>query len=257
MAPSAVPAVETTTPAVVMRARAFGESDKIVTFLTRDLGKVTGIAKGAKRSKRRFVNVLEPFTLVSVQLRQRPSSDLAFVAACELTDAHLSFARDLTKFAYASYLLELTDRMVRGREAGRDTYELVRDTLALLDGASAEPGLLRVFELHLLRLSGYEPALDRCRRCGTPLAQLDTMYVHAAQSGVSCGGCRGDGRTYVASRATLEQLIALQRTRIADVDPGAITMAPGAAAEARVVLRSFFAANLTAPLASERLLDAL
>ena len=42
----------------------YGESDKIVTFLTRDLGKVTGIAKGAKHSKRRFVNVLEPFTHV-------------------------------------------------------------------------------------------------------------------------------------------------------------------------------------------------
>jgi|SRR6185295_7963601 len=257
MAPSAVPALETTTPAVVMRARAFGESDKIVTFLTRDLGKVTGIAKGAKRSKRRFVNVLEPFTHVSVQLRQRPSSDLAFVAACELTDVHLSFARDLAKFAYASYLLELTDRMVRGREAGRETYELVRDTLALLDRDSAEAGLLRVFELHLLRLTGYEPVLDRCRRCGTPLVELETMYVHAAQSGLSCGGCRGEGRTYVASRATLERLTALQRTPIAAIDVRELAMSAGGAAEARVVLRSFFAANLTAPLASERLLDAL
>ena len=71
---SAIAPQETTTPAVVVRARVFGESDKIVTFLTRDLGKVTGIAKGAKRSKRRFVNVLEPFTHVSLRLRQRPAS---------------------------------------------------------------------------------------------------------------------------------------------------------------------------------------
>ena len=56
--PSALPPNETTTPAIVVRARVFGESDKIVTFLTRDLGKVAGIAKGAKNSKRRFVNVL-------------------------------------------------------------------------------------------------------------------------------------------------------------------------------------------------------
>src|SRR5437867_12680442 len=106
---------ETLTRAVVMRARTFGESDKIVTFLTRDLGKVAGIAKGAKRSKRRFVNVLEPFTHVDVRLHLRAHSELAFVAACELVDSHHSFARDLAKFAHASYMLELTDRMVRGR----------------------------------------------------------------------------------------------------------------------------------------------
>ena len=52
--------VEERTPALVLRGRTHGESDKIVTFLTRDWGKVTGIAKGAKRSQRRFVNVLEP-----------------------------------------------------------------------------------------------------------------------------------------------------------------------------------------------------
>ena len=96
---SAIAPQETTTPAVVVRARVFGESDKIVTFLTRDLGKVTGIAKGAKRSKRRFVNVLEPFTHVSLRLRQRPASDLAFISACELHDAPRSFTLDLQKFA--------------------------------------------------------------------------------------------------------------------------------------------------------------
>jgi DNA repair protein RecO (recombination protein O) len=257
MAHSAVPAIEMTTPAIVMRARAFGESDKIVTFLSRDLGKVSGIAKGAKRSKRRFVNVLEPFTLVSVQLRQRASSDLAFIAACELVDAHLSFARELTKFAYASYVLELTDRMIRGREAGAETYELVRDALGLLDRDHPRPGLLRTFELHLLRLTGYEPQLDHCRRCSVPLADLETMYVQPAHGGVLCPRCRGEGRTYAASRATLEQLIGWQRTAMDANDPSGLEMTPGVAAEARIVLRSFFAGNLTAPLASERLLEDL
>ena len=257
MARSVLPALEITTPAIVVRARPFGESDKIVTFLTRDLGKISGIAKGAKRSKRRFVNVLEPFTHVSVQLRQRSSSDLAFIAACELLAAHLSFARELSKFAYASYVLELTDRMVRGREAGCDTYELVRDTLALLDRATAHPGLLRTFELHLLRLTGYEPALERCRRCATPLASSERTYVQPAQGGVLCARCRGEGRAYVVSWATLEQLIALQRARLDQIDARHLEMAPGTAAEARMVLRSFFAGHLAMPLASERLLDEL
>ena len=257
MSPSLIPPVETTTPAIVMHARAFGESDKIVTFLTRDAGKLTGIAKGAKRSKRRFVNVLEPFTHVNVQLRQRASSDLAFIAACELLEAHHTFARDLLKFAHASYMLELTDRMIRGREAGRETYELVRDALGHLDRGRPESGLLRAFELHLLRLTGYEPALDRCRRCGAGLESVTSMYVDPARGGVLCAGCRGEGRAYVASRRTLERLIELARARFDDADAAQFLLPPTVAAEARTLVRSFFATNLTAPLASERLLDEL
>ena len=51
-------------------------------------------------------------------MRQRASSDLAFIAACELLDAPRNFTRDLRTFAFASYMLELADRMVQGREAG-------------------------------------------------------------------------------------------------------------------------------------------
>jgi DNA repair protein RecO (recombination protein O) len=254
---SAIPSQETITPAVVVRTRAFGESDKIVTFLTRDLGKIAGIAKGAQRSKRRFVNVLESFTHVDVTLRLRPGSDLAFVSACVLRDAPISVARDLMKFTYASYILELTDRMVREREAGPETYELVRDAIARVESSAVEPGVLRAFELHLLRLTGYEPDLTRCRRCGTAVASGTTMYVHPARGGVLCIRCRGEGRAYQASQPVLERLVALQQVSFGDPDPACFRLAPAMAAEARALVRCFFAANLTAPLASEKLLESL
>jgi DNA repair protein RecO (recombination protein O) len=254
---SAIPYHETITPAVVVRTRAFGESDKIVTFLTRDLGKIAGIAKGARRSKRRFVNVLEPFTHVEVTLRLRQGSDLAFVNACVLRDAPISLARDLMKFAYASYVLELTDRMVREREAGPETYELVRDAIALLENGEAEAGVLRAFELHLLRLTGYEPELDRCRGCGTGVTSGTTMYVHPARGGILCIRCRGEGRAYQASQPVLERLLVLQRTPFADADTERFRLPPAMAAEARALVRCFFTANLTAPLNSEKLIESL
>ena len=70
---------EVRTRAIVLRTRAHGESDKIVTFLTQDWGKITGIAKGAKRSRRRFVNVLELFTHVALRFRPSRSDGLAFI----------------------------------------------------------------------------------------------------------------------------------------------------------------------------------
>ncbi|MCC6850053.1 MAG: DNA repair protein RecO [Deltaproteobacteria bacterium] len=257
MPASIVPHEEIVTPAVVVRTRAFGESDKIVTFLTRDRGKVAGIAKGAQRSKRRFVNVLEPFTHVEVTLRTRTNRDLAFVDACVLRDAPIAIARDLVKFAYGSYVLELTDRMVREHEAGPETYELVRDAIALLEHGDAEPGILRGFELHLLRLTGYEPELDRCRKCGASAGPDATMYVYPARGGVLCVRCRGEGRAYQASPPVLERLIALQRTEFSDCAGEHLRLAPAMAAEARALVRCFFAADLTAPLASEKLLESL
>jgi DNA repair protein RecO (recombination protein O) len=257
MRSNVVPAEEIRTPAVVVRTRAFAESDKIVTFLTRDLGKVSGIAKGAKRSKRRFVNVLEPFTHVHATLRLRPHTDLAFVAACELLDAHHSFTRDLDRFAHASYILELTDRMVQGHEAGQATYELVRDGLGLLDRHPPEAGMLRAFELHLLRLTGYEPIFHTCQGCGATLATVTRMYVQPLRGGARCPTCRAEGRAFVVSRETLERLVALQQSSFADDDASRFRLPASNAAEVRALVRSFFAGSLTKPLASERLLEGL
>ena len=78
---------EIATPAFVLRTRPYGESDRIVTFITEQHGKLTGIAKGAKNSRRRFAGTLEPFVHVRVVFRQRPTSDLAFLLRCELLGA--------------------------------------------------------------------------------------------------------------------------------------------------------------------------
>jgi DNA repair protein RecO (recombination protein O) len=162
------------------------------------------------------------------------------------------------KFAYASYVLELTDRMVREREAGPDTYELVRDAIALLENAAAaEAGVLRAFELHLLRLTGYEPELGHCRQCGTAGTAGIAMYVHPARGGILCARCRGEGRVYQASAAVLTRLMEFQGASFTAGAPDRFRLDPGMAAEARALVRCFFAGNLTAPLASEKLIESL
>ena len=72
------------TPAIVLRTRPFGESDKIVSFLTENFGKITGIAKGAMRSRKRFVNSLEPFSLVNLCFQDRAHTNLVFILGAEL-----------------------------------------------------------------------------------------------------------------------------------------------------------------------------
>src|SRR5512134_3900875 len=100
------------TPAIVLRARPYGESDRIVSFLTENHGKLTGIAKGAKRSRKRFVNSLEPFSLVNLRFQDRAHSNLVFIVASDLTFGFKHLLTSLEKISLASYLVEITDGLI-------------------------------------------------------------------------------------------------------------------------------------------------
>lgn len=183
---------ELSTPALVLRTRPYGESDRIATFITEEHGKVAGIAKGAKNSRRRFAGTLEPFVRVRVVFRQRAAAELAFLVRCELLGVWRAYTRDLDRFAAGSYVLELTDRMVLGREAGREVYTLVHDALTLLDGGAPVDPVLRAFELHLLAATGYAPALDRCRSCGKvadKVADGGTLWLALERGELVCRAC--------------------------------------------------------------------
>lgn len=179
--------VEIATPAFVLRTRPYGESDLIVTFITEQHGKLTGIGKGAKNSKRRFPGTLQPFLHVRIVFTQRPTSDLAFLLRCELIEALRGLTTDVDRFAAGSYVLDLTDRMVIGRESGAEVYTLVRDALGLLaTGAPLDP-LLRALEMHLLYASGWAPVFDRCRGCGAPADTV--LFLSVERGGLLCRRC--------------------------------------------------------------------
>jgi DNA repair protein RecO (recombination protein O) len=177
--------------AIVLRWRPYGESDKIVTFLSEDFGKLTGIAKGAKRSRRRFPNSLEALARVRMHFRLRPNASLAFLESADLLHAPADLT-DPTRFAYASYLAELIDLLTLEEQPVQELYALLDQGLAELAQAPASAALLRAFELQLLARAGFEPLLDRCHACRRALAADDAAYLHLAHGTVLCGSCRQD-----------------------------------------------------------------
>lgn len=199
---------EFATPAFVLHTRAYGESDRIVTLLTEQHGKITGIAKGAKNSRRRFGGTLEPFIHIRVVFQSRSSSDLVFLLRCELLQSHRTFTQDLDRYGAGSYVLELTDRMVLGRESGRDVYRLLHDAIRLLDAGAPPSSLLRAFDLHLLRMSGYAPAFDRCRSCAEAVGSA-TSYLSVERGGLLCRGCVRPGEVVRPVGAATARLLAL------------------------------------------------
>lgn len=202
------------TPAIVLRSWPFGESDKIVSFLTENHGKITGIAKGAKRSRKRFANSLEPFSLVNLRFQDRPHTTLAFILACDLQSGFKQLVTSLEKIAFASYFVEITDGLIGEREENRMVFEHLRDALTFLEEKETSLTFLTSFELKLLRLAGYQPMLDSCRRCGKGRVRTTTgvsWHFSPRDGGILCETCsRLRKEIFPLAVDTLEVLTGLQ-----------------------------------------------
>lgn len=214
----------------MLRTRSFGESDKIVSFLTENHGKLTGIAKGAKRSRKRFVNSLEPFSLVNLRFQDRAHSDLAFILASDLLLGFKHLLTSLEKISCASYLVEITDGLIGDREENRLVFRHLKDGLIYLEEQAMSLAFITSFELKLLKLAGYQPLLDRCRRCGKEYRDQCAADWHFSprDGGILCELCsRFRKEIFPLSAATLEILQNLQQEESmvsSDVSPPTATL---------------------------------
>jgi DNA repair protein RecO (recombination protein O) len=145
--------VNYTTDALILRTYPLGEADRIVVFLTRDRGKKRGIAKHARRSRRRFGGALEPMTCGRVSYAEREQRDLVFVNYVEATRSPLT-AADGDALGYVGYFAELIDEWAQEADPNEALFRLgVSMVDAMAAGVPIEP-LARYFEFWLLRLQG-------------------------------------------------------------------------------------------------------
>lgn len=200
------------TAAVVLRHRPYGESDKIVSFLTDKFGKLTAIAKGALRSRRRFVNSLEPFSLINLRFQDPPHSQLAFIIAADLVDSYQLLQTSLERIAYASYLVEVSEGLLPEREENQAVFDHLKTGLRYLEENQPSLRFLTSFELKLLRLVGYQPVLGACQKCRLDYLRCSGIqWRFSLDGGLLCETCaRVHPGAIPLSRAAIEVLIALQ-----------------------------------------------
>ncbi len=177
------------TEAIVLRSLDYGESDKIVTFYTADFGKVKGIAKGARRSQKRFANTLEAFSCLELLFSRRRPEGLAFIEAGKVINHYPRIRADLKKTLFSSYMVDMTDQFTLENKANHELFRLLADFLELFDLGSASEDLVRFFEMRLLKLLGYEPVLDCCVACRMPVQNGAMYHFSVRDGGVKCGTC--------------------------------------------------------------------
>jgi DNA repair protein RecO (recombination protein O) len=226
---------EETTPAIVLRARDYAESDRIVTLLTRDQGKIGGIAKGAKASRHRFERKLEPFSHVILHFRRRPHGQLVFITRAEASDLEqFRIEEDLSRIALGTYMLELTDMLTAEGGDAADAYRSLSSALGALSMRTADSALRQAFELRALGWSGFGLEFGRCRVCAGA-ADTEAVYFVVGRGGVVCARCRG-GVPEGAIRMRTESaaaLASLGRMAIDEVGGATPAGADGAMAIAR------------------------
>jgi DNA repair protein RecO (recombination protein O) len=180
---------ERQTPAIVLTVRDYGEADLLVTFLTPEHGPLTGIAKHARKSRRRFAHCLEPLSRVVFFLSAKPARDLEFLQKGELVKSFPSLRRDLKRLGAAALLSEVAGLLAGPPDALQEIFATLEEGLGLLEQGAPPDSLLPAFLLHLLGLGGYRPHLHLCSGCGAePQPPLNFSLPRGS---IFCGVCSG------------------------------------------------------------------
>ena len=235
------------TAAVVLGASNYGESDRIVTLLGRELGKVRALARAARKSTRRFGAGLGLFSLGTAELTEKHSSDLVTLESFDCVRGFAGLTADLGKVAYAGYAAELVRELCAWRHPEPQLFELLVECLSLVEAEPIRPEMLRLFELLVLDAHGLRPELERCVRC-SDLAQDEAgQGIEGASGGVVCGRC-AQGRARALNGATRRALLRAQGLSLRQ--HGALDLPSETNRQAREALAALIAAHIGKPLQS-------
>lgn len=176
-------------PSIILRIKEIGESDLLVTFFSADKGRLRGIAKGAKRSRRRFVNCLDHFCLSTLEYTTKPGRDLCFLQSGKLLKNFPSIRSDYTLLSLASYMVELTEILFPLRVADSAMFELLKKCLCALHGGKRQISIRVLFEARAMTLGGYRIQLNGCSICGRAYEGEGRAVFQCKRGGIACLRC--------------------------------------------------------------------
>jgi len=216
--------------AIVLRTYPLREADVLVTLLTRLEGKVRGVARAAKKSRRRFGGALEPLTYVRVYYEDRERQELARLDSCEVLESPLAFEVSYPRAVALGHVGELLDELLPDREVNDDVFRLAVAVLAALRGADVWMPVT-YFELWMTRLMGYLPELSECIVCGRTL-NGSRAFFHALSDGLMCA----DDKRLASSEISGESRALAKRMLRAPVESFTVAAGRGQAADLRKFL---------------------
>lgn len=227
------------TMAIVIRLVEFSESSYVATIFTEDFGKITGLAKGARRTKSSFENALDLLAVSRVVFIRKSSSAMDLLTEARLERPFRAASRDLTRLYAGYYVAELLQAMTDERDPHPELFRRANETLLALNGNGDVGVQVLRFELTTLRELGHLPAFSACVECGTEI-EINRHRVSFGQlaGGVLCSRCKVGKRHVVSvSSKAMQALIQLADK---DVVGDSLNLEPNVRGELRGLLNSYF-----------------
>jgi len=207
------------TPAILLRRLDYGDFDVIITFLTLERGKLSLIAKSAKKSTKRFAGVLELFSELQILADFGRGKGLAVLQEAVLKQPFSSIRADYKKTAYASYWSELIYNWIEENFKQVALYYLFEHVLYELDSGKITPAVLNIlFQMRFLTLSGHRPNFSHCSLCRLELENIqnDNIAVNLERGGIVCGKCSsGKVSRMSLAKGTIKQLLWVESGKLA------------------------------------------
>jgi len=172
---------------MVIGRRPLGEADRLVSFYTREFGRLTGVAKGARRPRSRFGSALELFTQGHLLFFETERSPLVRVDHFDLLYPFLAVREEIERLGQAARVVECLGRLTAERDPHAALYGLLIRTLRAMEEISRPERAALVFTLRAVDLLGHRLRLDRCLRCGGPPGAAPRLDFSAG--GLCCGAC--------------------------------------------------------------------
>ncbi|VBB46145.1 DNA repair protein RecO [uncultured Desulfatiglans sp.] len=177
-------------PAIITRVRDFGEADLLVTFFTPERGCLKGVARAARRSRRRFPNCLDLFCLSRVEYAEHPrGGELHTMISCRLLDGFEGLRRDWGILTLAGYMVEVVEMLSPPQTADPSLFSLLLRTFKLLEGEIQPLNVQIFFEAAAMALGGYGIELGRCCSCGRTYEGRGRAAFHPEKGGIVCLRC--------------------------------------------------------------------
>ena len=177
------------TKGLVLRAVDYKESDKILTVLTKDYGKITISARGARKPKSKYTATSQLLAYSEFHFEER--SGRYYLREGRAIELFAGLQQDITKLALGAYMVELLEAVSDAdyMDAGLLSFGL--NSLHMLSCGERDVRLVKAaFEIRLMCLAGYKPELEFCMKCRC--AQMSEPMLHINGGGVHCKRCRAD-----------------------------------------------------------------
>ncbi len=177
------------TEAIILRTKDFGESDLIVTFFSSLFGTLRGVAKGARRSSKRFVNSLTTFSLVNLAFSERRSSDLVLLESSDLIEGFPAIRSDYNLLSKASYMVELTETLFPSNVQSSEMFQLLKFGLSALPEKQDAEETMIMFQARAMKIGGFGINLSKCSLCGRPYKGEGRALFHPPNGSIVCLAC--------------------------------------------------------------------